>query len=99
MEHRMTERTTQPEKDTDHNHHKRFNVVVNARPRDVEGPELCFEEVVRLAYDPVPTGDLVTITVAFRRAAGQKESGTLSPGECVRLKEGMVFDVTVTDRS
>lgn len=78
---------------------KSYGIVVNGRPRTAEGPEICFDRVVLLAYDPVPTGDLVTITVTYHRGQGNKPQGTLTATECVRLKKGMEFDVTVTDRS
>ncbi|WP_408626473.1 multiubiquitin domain-containing protein [Amycolatopsis thermoflava] len=38
-------------------------------------------------------------TVTFRRGSGHKPEGTLRPGETVKVKEGMIFNVTATDKS
>ena len=54
-------------------------VIVNGRPREVDHLVLTFDDVVRLAFDPVPTGPTVLLTVSFRNAAGEKK-GTLAEG-------------------
>lgn len=74
-------------------------IIVNGRQRTVSKGELTFDEVVALAFDPVPSGPNVDITVTYRRGHGHKPEGTLVPGGTVRVKEGMIFDVTATDRS
>jgi Multiubiquitin len=76
-----------------------FNITVNGRPRTVTSKELSFDEVVALAFDPVPTGEFIEITVAYRRGEGHKPEGTLSEGETVKVKDGTIFDVTATDKS
>ena len=55
--------------------------------------------VVRLAFENPPTGDGVQITVQYTRGDGHKPSGTLVAGQSVKVKDGMVFDVTATNRS
>jgi hypothetical protein len=37
--------------------------------------------------------------VAYSRGDNNKPQGTLVPGESVKAKDGMVFDVTPTNRS
>lgn len=78
--------------------HKQVTIIVNTREKVVEKGELSFEEVVALAYDPVPTGPNVLLTVTYHRGHGNK-SGDLLPGGTVKVKDGMVFDVTATDLS
>jgi hypothetical protein len=82
--------------DTD-NHE--FKITVNAREKTVASKELTFNEVVALAFNPVPSGENIVVTVAFRRGHGNKPEGTLSEGETVKVKDGMIFDVTATDKS
>lgn len=82
----------------DNSGHKQVTVFVNTREKTVEKDELTFEEVVALAFDPIPSGSNIEITVTYHRGHGNK-SGDLLPGEAVKAKDQMVFDVTATDLS
>lgn len=73
-------------------------IVVNGRQRAVDEREITFDEVVKLAFDNPPTGENVVFSVTYRRAEGNK-SGTLEEGGTIKVKEGMIFDVTATDKS
>jgi hypothetical protein len=79
--------------------HHSYTIVVNGQQKTVEASELSFEQVVALAFDPVPTGPNVMFTITYRRGHGDKPEGTLTEGESVKVKEGMIFDVTATDKS
>jgi hypothetical protein len=52
-----------------------------------------------LAFNPVPTGPNIVFTVTFRKGPLENPEGTLTPGETVEIKDGMIFDVTATDKS
>ena len=78
---------------------KLVTLVVNGRQKQVQKEEFPFDEVVALAFDPVPAGENVDITITYRRGQGNKPEGQLKPGESVKIKDGMIFDVTATDRS
>ena len=73
-------------------------IVVNGRQRTVDETEITFDEVVKLAFDSPPSGDNVVYSITYRRSHGNK-SGTLEEGGSVKVKEGMIFDVTPTDKS
>jgi hypothetical protein len=77
---------------------KTVTIYVNTKPKTVEKDEITFEEILRLAYDNPPSGPNWVFTVTYHRAHGNKE-GSLHAGENVKVKEGMVFDVTATDKS
>ena len=79
---------------------KFVTIIVNTRPKTVEkNKEISFEEVVSLAYDGnPPTGPTIAFTVMFRRGPGNKD-GSLVAGQTVKVKEGMIFNVSATDRS
>lgn len=75
-------------------------VIINARPHEVDAKELSYEDVVNLAYDNAPpTGANVIITVTYSRGHDDKKDGSLLPGDRVKVKNKMVFDVSATDRS
>lgn len=79
---------------TDHQHE--HTVIVNGRPKKVEAGELSYEDVVALAFENPPSGENVVITISWRHG---NESGTLTAGNSVQVKDGMKFDVTATDKS
>ena len=77
---------------------KMVTIIVNTRKHTVDQNwDISFEEVA-LACPDVPTGGNVGFTVMYQRAHGNKD-GTLVAGQSVRVKEGMIFDVTPTDCS
>lgn len=78
---------------------KSTTIFVNTREKEVEGKEVSFDQIVRLAFENPPSGDNIEITIAYRRGQGEKPDGTMQPGEPVKVKEGMIFDVTATDKS
>ncbi len=74
-------------------------IVVNGRRKSVEQTMLKFDELLALAFDPVPEGPNWCFTVTYRNGPPSNPQGTLSEGESVRIKDGMVFNVTATDKS
>jgi hypothetical protein len=79
---------------------KTVTVIVNGRPKTLPKKEvLTFEEVIALAFENPPTGDGIQYTVQYTRGHGNKPAGTLVEGQSVKIKEGMEFDVTSTNRS
>ena len=83
----------------DHGPDKTFTVVVNGREKKVTTTELTFAQVVALAFDNPPTGPNIAFTITYRRGQGNKPEGTLAEGEVVKVKDGMIFNVTATDKS
>ena len=81
-------------------HKKATSIIIDGTPHEWDEKEISYEQVVDLAYDgSPPTGELVEITVGYHRGHGDKPEGDLEPGQTVKVKDGMVFDVTATDRS
>ena len=78
---------------------KEVTIVVNGTEHAVEKDDLCFDDVIQLAYDNPPYGENTLFSVTYRRGNGNKPDGSLTTGECVKAKEGMIFDVTATDKS
>lgn len=83
--------TGKPEKNT--------TIVVNGREKEVTQKELTFSEVVTLAYGAPPNGGNTIYTVTYKRGNGNKPEGSLVAGESVKVKDGMIFNVTQTDKS
>lgn len=73
---------------------KEFTIIVNGRPRKVAQDQLSFDEIVALAG--LPSGPNIVFTVTYRK--GHNE-GVLVPGDTVNIENGMIFNVTATDKS
>ena len=78
---------------------KDVTIIVNGRKKTVSEKELSFDQLIKLAFDNPPTGEFICFTITYRRGRGDKPEGTLSEGESVKIKRGMVFNVTATDKS
>ncbi|MBI4220652.1 MAG: multiubiquitin domain-containing protein [Chloroflexi bacterium] len=78
---------------------KAITIIVNGRQKTVDDKELTFAEIVALAFDNPPSGPNIVFTVTYRRGQGNKPEGTMVDGETVKVKEGMIFNVTATDKS
>ena len=78
---------------------KVFTIIVNGQKKEVPETKISFEDVVKLAFPTLPPGDNVMFTVRYRHGPKHNPSGTLLEGETVRIKNGMIFDVTQTVRS
>lgn len=85
--------------DQAHGQNKTITIIVNGRQKEVTGRELSFLEIVRLAYADATINDTTIYTVTFKRGEGSKPEGTLVNGETLKLKEGMIVNVTATDKS
>jgi hypothetical protein len=79
---------------------KTVTIIVNGRPKTVpKNEEITFDQVVALAFPNPPAGDGVQFTVQYTRGHSNKPAGTLVEGQSVKVRDGMEFDVTSTNRS
>ena len=74
------------------------SVIVNGRRKTVQKGELTFAKITLLAFDKPPTGSNVCFTITYRGGCGNT-SGSLVEGDSVEAQEGMVINVTATDKS
>jgi Multiubiquitin len=74
-------------------------IIVNGQQKHVKAKSLTFEQLVALAFNPVPTGPNILFTITYECGPRQNPEGTLMPGGTVKIKEGMIFNVTATDKS
>lgn len=76
---------------------KTYDIIVNGRQRTVTDHKLSYLQVVQLAYPgEVPTEQIV-FTVTYSHPHGR--DGSLTEGQSVVVKDGMIFNVRKTDRS
>lgn len=80
-------------------HHHGITIIVNAQQKTVSTRTLSFDELVALAFDPIPVGPNILFTITYRKGPHANQQGELAQGATVKIKEGMIFNVTYTDRS
>jgi tRNA(Ile)-lysidine synthase TilS/MesJ len=77
----------------------KYHIIVNLREKTVDDGHLSFEQVVKIAYpDPTP-GKEYDYTVTYDKGPKENPEGEMVAGDTVKIKNGMVFNVTQTDRS
>ncbi|HWR38070.1 MAG TPA: multiubiquitin domain-containing protein [Patescibacteria group bacterium] len=76
-----------------------FTVVVNAQQKVVRDDVLTYSELIALAFVDPPTGSDVTFTISYRNGPQSNPEGTVVESRSVRVKDGMIFNVTSTDKS
>jgi hypothetical protein len=78
---------------------KAVTIIVNGRERSVTEKELTFDRVVDLAFDDPQRGPQIEFTITYRRGHGDKPEGSLVEGDTLKVKAGMIVNVTRTDKS
>jgi Multiubiquitin len=78
---------------------KEYTIIVNGRKKVVMANKVTFEQIVRPAFDPVPTGPNILFTVTYGHGPKANPEGALLEDQTVKIKDGMVFSVTPTDKS
>jgi len=74
-------------------------IIVNGQQKIVNADELAFDQIVDLAFDPSQRGPQIEFTVDYRKGDEKKPKGSLVQGQTVKIKDGMIFNVTRTDKS
>ena len=79
---------------------KLVTIIVEGAPHEwPKEDEISFEEVVRLEEPTYNPDSNITYSVGYERGHGNKPAGILSVGESVKVKEGMIFNVSETGQS
>jgi hypothetical protein len=79
-------------------HDKEFVIIVNGREKSYTGKEITFKQVVELAFGTYDENPDIVYTVSYSKGEDKKE-GTMTIGSIVKVKNGMIFNVTRTNRS
>ena len=77
---------------------KKVVIIVDGTPKTWMEDRISYWQIVDLRYPP-PHKDTELFTVQYSRGPKENPQGTLVSGESVEVKNGMVFDVTRTDKS
>jgi len=78
---------------------KEFTIIVNGREKSWSFREITFIQVIELAFNTSEINDTTIYTVTYKRGEGNKPEGTMVNGDTVKVKNGMIFNVTPTNKS
>ena len=78
---------------------KTVTIVVEGTKHEWPKDEISYAEVVTLEVPDYAQHPEITYSVTYKRGQGNKPEGTLVPGATVKVKEGMVFNVSETGQS
>ena len=84
--------------DRGHGNDKPVTIIVNARKKEWKEKDISYVEVIKLAFGEYVDNPNIEYTVAYSKGHGNG-GGTLTKGESVKVKDGMVFNVNRTDKS
>lgn len=86
-------------KDTASGQNKVYTILVNAREKTWSEKEIDFNEVIILAFGSISQDPNVSYTVTYKKGENEKPEGIMVKGDEVKVKDGMRFNVTQTNRS
>lgn len=78
---------------------KTVTIVVEATQHEWPKDEITYAEVVTLEFPDYPQHPDINYSVTYHRGHGDKPEGILPPAGSVKVKEGMVFNVSPTGQS
>lgn len=79
---------------------KIVTIIVEGVPHDwPKNQSISYGEVVAFEYPNYEQNSDITYSVMYEKGRGNKPEGTLSSGASVKVKEGMIFNVSTTGQS
>lgn len=80
-------------------HDKEVTIIVNTREKTWTKKEISYEEVIVLAFGSYSNDENVVYTVTYSKGPDSHHEGSLVKGGSVKVKDGMIFNVTQTNKS
>ncbi len=79
---------------------KTVTIIVESTPHQwPKNEQISYVQVVTLEVPNYSPNSGISYAVKYTRGEGHKPEGILTPGESVKVKEGMVFSVSETGQS
>lgn len=78
---------------------KEIIIIVNTREKIWNKKEISYQEVIELAFGSYSDNPLIVYVVTYSKGNDDKPEGSLVKGASVKVKKGMIFNVSKTDNS
>lgn len=82
-----------------HENRRDVTIIVNARPKVWNEKEISYKQVIELAFGSYSDDENTVYTVTYSKGEQPHHEGSLVKGGSVKVKEGMIFNVTQTNKS
>lgn len=79
--------------------HKTYTIYVNGERKQITTKTLLFSDIVKLVFPAPPPGANILYTVSYEDGPPANPEGSVKEGGSVKIKSGMIFNVTATDKS
>jgi hypothetical protein len=80
-------------------HGHTVTIIVEGTPHQWSKDRITFDEVVTLEVPDYAQHPEITYSVKYKKGPGERPEDTLSKGESVKVKDGMIFYVSETGQS
>lgn len=74
-------------------------IIVNGDEKTVAEAEFSFDEIASMVCDGYSPGGFPLLTVTYRNGPPENPVGVLSPGQKIKVAEGMIIDATFTNNA
>ncbi|HEU5051542.1 MAG TPA: multiubiquitin domain-containing protein [Hanamia sp.] len=78
---------------------KEVFIIVKGKSCKWDLPQICFADVIKLAFGQYVDSPTMIYTVGYEDGPKENREGTMVKGECVFVKNKMIFHATATDKS
>lgn len=78
---------------------KEITIIVKGKPFPWDKPQICFEDVIKLAFGKYVDSPTMVYTVGYEDGPKENREGSMLKGDCVFVKNKMIFHATATDKS
>jgi len=75
------------------------HIIINGRLHEVGGEMITFEQVIILAFGSISNDPNIVYTVVYKKGPAGNPEGSMVRGDLVKIKNEMVFNATLTDKS
>lgn len=83
----------------ENNKDKEFTIQVNSRDKLWYERTISYDQVIILAFGEISSDPNVSYSITYKKGDNNKPEGIMVKGDEVKVKDGMRFNVTQTNRS
>jgi len=78
---------------------KEYEIIINGRTKVVKLKELSFFNIVKIAFGEIISDGRKIYTMTFKKGHDCRPEGSLVEGDVIKIKKGVIFNVSATDKS